>query len=68
MIAAKEAVQFLQEVRIELSRVVWPKFDEFVGSTIVVLLLVCAFALYFFVIDAALTKLIMQKILTFYGA
>ena len=64
---AKEAVQFLHEVRIELSKVVWPKFDEFVGPTMVVLLLVCVFAIYFFVVDMSFAQLI-TRILKFYGA
>lgn len=52
----KNALQFLQEVRIELSKVVWPKYDEFVGSTIVVLLLVCAFAIYLGLVDLGFTR------------
>ena len=35
----KQWVQFLQEVRSEFSKVAWPKKDEFVGATIVVLVL-----------------------------
>jgi len=60
-------MQFLREVRAELLKVVWPKFDEFQGSTIVVLLLVCAFAIYFFVIDLGLSQLA-QYVLRLYGA
>ncbi|MCX5925357.1 MAG: preprotein translocase subunit SecE [Candidatus Dependentiae bacterium] len=60
-------MQFLHEVRAELLKVVWPKFDEFQGSTIVVLLLVCAFAIYFFVIDLGLSQLA-QYVLRLYGA
>lgn len=44
--------QFIHEVRIELSKVVWPSFDEFVGSTIVVLFLVAIFAIYLGALDA----------------
>lgn len=53
----KDVVQFLQEVRIELSKVIWPKPDEFFGATLVVLLLVTAFAIYLGVVDFALTQL-----------
>jgi preprotein translocase SecE subunit len=52
-----KALQFFHEVRIEFSKVVWPKFNEFVGSTLVVLLLVCAFAIYLGAIDLAFSKL-----------
>ena len=44
-------MQFLNEVKIELGKVAWPKFDEFVGSTIVVLFLVFAFAVYLGLVD-----------------
>lgn len=50
-------MQFLHEVKVELSRVVWPKFDEWVGSTVIVLLLVCAFAIYLGAIDLGFAKL-----------
>lgn len=38
--------QFLKEVRTELARIEWPKKDEFIGSTMVVLILVCMFAIF----------------------
>lgn len=50
-------MQFLNEVKVELSRVVWPKFDEFFGSTIVVLVIVAAFAVYLGALDFGLTYL-----------
>lgn len=53
----KDIVQFLGEVRSELNKVVWPKYDDWVGSTIIVLLLVVIFALYLGFIDFGLTKL-----------
>ncbi len=49
--AIKSVVQFLQEVKIELTKITWPKFDEFFGSTIVVLVLVFLFAVYLGSID-----------------
>jgi len=53
----KDVMQFFSEVKLELSRVVWPKFDEFTGSTIVVLVIVVAFALYLGGVDFGLTYL-----------
>ena len=50
-------MQFFSEVKIELSRVVWPKFDEFVGSTIVVMVIVVAFAIYLGALDAGFVRL-----------
>ena len=47
----KNVVQFLQEVKIELTKIIWPKFDDFFGSTVVVLVLVFLFAIYLGSID-----------------
>ncbi len=55
--AIKNAVQFIKEVRGELSKVEWPKFNEFVGSTIVVLFLVCFFSIYLGLVDLGLSRL-----------
>lgn len=52
-----EVVKFFSEVRLELSRVVWPKFDDFVGSTVVVMIIVIAFALYLGALDFGFTHL-----------
>jgi preprotein translocase subunit SecE len=55
--AVKQAVQFLKEVKSELGRVVWPRFDEFVGALIVVLLVMAFFALYLGLLDLGFTRL-----------
>lgn len=53
----KDIVQFLSEVRIELNKVVWPKYDDWVGSTIIVLVLVAIFSVYLGLIDFGFSKL-----------
>lgn len=53
----KDVVQFLSQVRVELARVVWPKFDDWIGSTIVVLLLVVFFSMYLFGVDWVISQL-----------
>lgn len=53
----KDIVAFLSQVRVELSKVVWPKFDDWVGSTIVVLILVVLFSIYLFLIDSMFSQL-----------
>ena len=50
----KGVTQFLKEVRSELFRIEWPKTREFIGSTIVVLVLVVLFAIFFFVVDSTI--------------
>lgn len=57
----KQLVNFFREVRVELSRLEWPKQDEFVGATIVTLLFVAFFTVYFFLIDGII-RLIMHQI------
>ncbi|MBS1987010.1 preprotein translocase subunit SecE [Candidatus Dependentiae bacterium] len=50
-------LQFFKEVKSELGKVVWPSYEEFVGSTIVVLVLMTAFAIYLGIVDLALSHL-----------
>lgn len=63
----KDVVQFLQEVRIELSKVIWPKPEEFFGATLVVLVVVAASAIYLGIVDFALAQL-MSYIFKLYGS
>ena len=44
-------IQFLKEVKVELLKVTWPKRDELVGSTAVVLVLSVILAVYLWAID-----------------
>lgn len=61
----KNVVQFISEVKLELTKVIWPKLDEFIGSTIVVLVLTAIFAVYLGVVDFGLTKLMSQVFKSF---
>lgn len=47
----KNLGQFLKEVRLELSKIVWPGFNEFIGSTIIVLIVITFFSIYLGFID-----------------
>ncbi len=49
---------FLKEVRSEMARVEWPKPEEFIGATIVTLLLVLFFAIYLGLVDKAVQWII----------
>jgi len=62
----KDVIQFLNEVKLELNKVVWPKIDEWVGSTIIVLILVCIFAVYLKAIDVGFSHLV-QFVFKTYG-
>ena len=60
------AVRFFKQVKSELSKVVWPKFDDWIGSTIVVLFLVTVFAIYLGSLDSIMSWLI-KGIFSYYG-
>lgn len=53
----KNVTQFFKEVRLELSKIVWPSTQELIGSLIIVLILVVAFAIYLGVVDLVFYKL-----------
>ena len=44
-------VLFFKEVRQELAKVIWPSFDELVGSTIIVLIIIAAFTIFLGAVD-----------------
>ncbi len=58
----KSIPQFLKEVRIELSRVEWPKRDDFIGATIVTLVLVLFFTIFLGAVDKVNKWVIYDKI------
>jgi preprotein translocase subunit SecE len=60
-------LQFFKEVKSELGKVVWPSYDEFIGSTIVVLVLMTAFAIYLGIVDLVLSYMA-QYVFTRFGA
>ena len=55
---------FFKEVRGEIAKIEWPSFDEWVGSTLIVLFIVVLFSLYFFGVDGFLSSLA-QKIFAY---
>ena len=58
----KQLVQFLKEVKVELGRVEWPKKNEFLGATLVTLILVFFFTVYIGLIDNANKWVIYENI------
>ncbi len=56
----KNVTQYFKEVRLELSKIVWPSTQELIGSLIVVLILVIAFAIYLGVVDLVFYKIAEQ--------
>ena len=54
----KKAINYLKEVRQEMSKVTWPTRGELWESTVIVLVLSGILALFIFGADLSLTKLI----------
>lgn len=56
--AVKAAIKFLREVRLELSKVVWPKKQEVIKLTLTVIIISVIVGLYVGVLDFGFTKLL----------
>ncbi len=54
-----KVMQFLREVKIELIKVSWPKKDELIGSTTVVLILSAVLALFIGIVDNVISKIVL---------
>ncbi len=54
----QQIVQFLQEVQLELKKVVWPTRKDTLASTSVVLVIVIIIAFFLGLIDLGLTRII----------
>jgi preprotein translocase subunit SecE len=51
-----KAIDFLREVRVELSKVVWPTKEATFKLTVIVLLVTVIVSFFVFLVDSALTK------------
>lgn len=56
--AMKKAVEYLKSVRIELTKVVWPKREEVIKLTLIVFIISGIIAFYTGALDYAFTKLL----------
>ena len=56
--AVRTAISFLKEVRLELTKVVWPKREEVIKLTLIVFIISGIIAAYVGALDFAFTKLL----------
>jgi preprotein translocase subunit SecE len=56
---------YFEDLQLEMKRVTWPSWKQVRGTTAVVIASVFAFAAYFFVVDAIVTRLINKLFDTF---
>lgn len=54
----KKLKEFIDGVVFEMKKVSWPSWEELKGSTIVVLVLSLVLAVYLFIIDSLLTRIV----------
>ncbi|RMF08516.1 MAG: preprotein translocase subunit SecE [Candidatus Neomarinimicrobiota bacterium] len=54
----KKIKQFIDEVQFEMSKVSWPNWNELRGSTYIVLTLSLILAVYLFIVDFVLNRLV----------
>lgn len=47
---------YVQDLQLEMKRVTWPSWKQVRGTTVVVIISVFAFAAYFFVVDAIVSR------------
>ncbi len=47
----KNLVSFLREVKIELSKVVWPSKEDFIGAVVIVFITMIAFAVFLGIVN-----------------
>lgn len=64
MKSISQVFQFFKEVKSEMAKVKWPTVQDFVGATIIVLIVMVIFSLYLGAIDYACYKLLFEKILS----
>ena len=57
-----KAIEFLNEVKVEVKRVTWPSRKEAMGGTMVVLVVVFLVALFLGLVDAVLSKIVQALI------
>jgi len=54
----KKAKQFIEDVRVEMRKVIWPERDQLINSTVVVIVVSIIFTLYIFFADTIISKVI----------
>ncbi len=61
----KKIMMFLGQVKAELLKIEWPTWEDFVGSTIITLVLVLLFTVFIFGVDRSISYVVTHYIFTF---
>jgi preprotein translocase subunit SecE len=54
----KKAKQFLEDVRVEMKKVVWPEREQLINSTVIVVVISALFTLFIFFADTIISRII----------
>ena len=54
----KKAKQFLEDVRVEMKKVVWPEREQLINSTVIVVVISALFTLFIFFSDTIISRII----------
>ncbi|HEX7400980.1 MAG TPA: preprotein translocase subunit SecE, partial [candidate division Zixibacteria bacterium] len=54
----KKTKQFVEDVRVEMKKVIWPEREQLVSSTIIVLVISAIFTLFIFFADTIISRVI----------
>jgi preprotein translocase subunit SecE len=54
----KKAKQFLEDVRVEMKKVVWPEREQLINSTVIVVVISALFTLFIFFTDTIVSRII----------
>ncbi len=54
----KKVMQFIEDVRVEMKKVVWPEREELINSTIVVIIISGLFTIFIFLTDTIVSKIV----------
>jgi preprotein translocase subunit SecE len=54
----KKSKQFVEDVRVEMKKVVWPEREKLINSTVIVVVVSALFTLFIFFADTIISKII----------
>ncbi|UCF65224.1 MAG: preprotein translocase subunit SecE [bacterium] len=54
----KKAKQFIEDVRVEMKKVVWPEREQLINSTVIVVVISALFTLFIFFADTIISRII----------
>jgi len=54
----KKIKQFIEDVRVEMKKVIWPEKNQLINSTVIVIIISAIFTLFIFFADTIISRII----------